>query len=389
MEDPGTRVEPRGGGKAPGPDHDRRAGRPIPTECLLPLRSLASPMTDPSPRFPGVRGHSHAQASLSRAIARDQLHHGLILMGPAGIGKATLARGLACALHCPRQPAVGCGECPSCHRILTDTHAGVEWIAPDAPGGKIKVETARELSHRLQHAPFEGRHHVVIFDPADALTEQAYNALLKSIEEPAPGVHFLMITTHPDGLLPTILSRCLPVRLGPLSDAVLTEVLDQVLARTSEQEDAPPAPSPQRRALALRLSQGSVGTALELLVDASLDDVQALVRCAMEATQAGPSGIFSGDKGPLWSAWTQATGGPGAGRPARERATCARATSLWLLHLREHLRGGDGLPGLPSPGQQVAPLVRQIDRLQALRESLDRNPNVRLAVEQTLLELTD
>ena len=111
-------------------------------------------------------------------------------------------------------------------------------------GGKIKVEVARELSHRLQHAPFEGQHHVVIFDPADALTEQAYNALLKSIEEPRPGVHFVMITTHPDGLLPTILSRCLPVRLGPLPLPLLTEVVQGVLAErqrkaVAEGEEAP------------------------------------------------------------------------------------------------------------------------------------------------------
>ncbi len=349
-------------------------------------------MPDPAPSFPGVRGHAHAQARLSRAIARDQLHHGLIVMGPRGIGKAALARGLACALHCPEQPAIGCGTCSECQRILGGLHAGVEWIEPETEGGKIKVETARELSHRLQHAPFEGRHHIVIFDPADALTEQAYNALLKSIEEPAPGVHFLMLTTHPDGLLPTILSRCLPVRLGPLPLPLVEDVLDEVLAqRRSEAEeageDAPAEPDPARRTLAVRLSQGSVGQALQLLVDPSLPDVMELVQCAIESTRRGPGGIFSGDKGPLWSAWTQASGGAGAGRPARERAACGRAIDLWLLHLREHLRGGDGLPGLPSAGNEVRDLLHQIDRLQALREGLLRNPNVRLAMEQTLLEL--
>ncbi|MCX4239820.1 DNA polymerase III subunit [Paraliomyxa miuraensis] len=349
-----------------------------------------------SPRFPGVVGHAHAQARLSRAIARDQLHHGLIFMGPRGIGKATLARGLACALHCPQQPAVGCGTCTVCHRILTNVHAGVEWVMPEEPGGTIKVDTARELAHRLQHAPFEGRHHVVVLDPADALTEQAYNALLKSIEEPKPGVCFVMVTTHPQGLLPTILSRCLPVRLGPLAQPELEQVLDAVLRErqaAAEAEGQPPfeLPDPTRRALAVRLGQGSVGRALDLLVDASLADVLALVRCGMEAVAEGPAGIFGGDKGPLWSAWTQASGGSGPGRPARERAACGRAVDLWLLHLREHLRGESGLPGLPPPAgttDDVPRLLHQIDRLQALRESLLRNPNVRLSIEQTLLELS-
>ena len=108
----------------------------------------------------------------------------------------------------------------------------------------------------------------------------------------------------------------------------------------------------------------------------------------MSAAHEGPAGIFSGDKGPLWSAWTQASGGAGPGRPARERAACGRALDLWLLHLREHLRGGQGLPGLPGAGAEVPALLHQIDRLQALREGLERNPNVRLALEQTLLELT-
>lgn len=350
-------------------------------------------MSDAFPGFPGVRGHTHAQARLSRAIAREQLHHGLIVMGPTGIGKATLARGLACALHCETQPAVGCGTCSSCRRVLSAMHAGVETLQPETPGGTIKVEAARELSHRLSHAPFEGRHHVVIFDPADALTEQAFNALLKSIEEPKPGVHFLMITSRPDGLLPTILSRCLPVRLGPLPLDLQGEVVDEVLARRQAEaeeagEEPLPTPEADRRHLALRLSQGSVGQALDLLTDASLDDVVTLVRNAMDAVNAGPGGIFSGDKGPLWSSWTQASGGAGAGRPARERAACARATDLWLLHLREHLRGGEGLPGLPSAGHEVPRLLRHIDCLQGLREGLMRNPNVRLAMEQTLLELS-
>lgn len=349
---------------------------------------MASPLYDASPRFPGVLGHAQAQARLSRAIARDQLHHGLIVMGPRGIGKAALARGLACALHCPVAPAVGCGTCVTCHRVLTNVHAGVEHVVPDEAGGTIKIDTARELANRLQHAPFEGEHHVVIFDPADALTIPAYNAMLKAIEEPRPGVFFVMITTHPEGLLPTIRSRCLPVRLGPLPTELVAHVLDDVLARqhaaaTAEGREPPGLPDAGRRELAVRLSQGSVGVALELLADASLVDVMAVVRCAMEAVAEGPAGVFGGDKAPLWSAWSQASGGP-----ARERSACARATDLWLLHLGQHLRGSEGLPGLPAPRGDVPALLHQLDRLQALREALPRNPNVRLALEQALLELT-
>lgn len=355
---------------------------------------MLTPATPHAPaRFPGVVGHDQAQARLSRAIARNQLHHGLILMGPRGIGKATLARGLACALHCRVAPAVGCGTCVTCHRILTHVHAGVEHVVPEEEGGSIKVEVARELANRLQHAPFEGDHHLVILDPAEALTIQAYNALLKAIEEPRPGVCFAMIATHAESLLPTIRSRCLPVRLGPLLREQVGQVLDGVLeARRAqalaEGREPPAPPAAAARELAVGLAQGSVGLALELASDASLADVLSVVRCAMEAVVEGPAGVFAGDKAPLWSAWAQATGGTGPGRSARERSACARATDLWLLHLGERLRGGDGLPGLPAPRGDVPALLHQIDRLQALREALPRNPNVRLSLEQALLELT-
>src|SRR5690606_37922568 len=144
-------------------------------------------------RFPGTLGHTEAQARLHRALRRDQLHHGIILVGPRGVGKATLARGLACALHCTASPGLGCGACTACHRVMARTHAGVEWIEPEADSTTIKVGAARELANRLELAPFEGRHHVVVFDPAEALNEQALNALLKTLEEPRPGVHFVMI----------------------------------------------------------------------------------------------------------------------------------------------------------------------------------------------------
>mgnify|MGYP002619717413 CR=1 FL=1 len=327
-----------------------------------------------------------------RALARRQLHHGLIFVGPRGVGKAALARGLACALHC-EAASPGCGRCPACQRVLTGHHAGVEWITPDdsaTPGGKIKVETARELANRLQLAPFEGSAHLVVFDPADALTEQALNALLKALEEPRPGVYFVMITTGLDRLLPTILSRCLAVRLGRLaSDDVRAVVLAEMERRREAGDETAAAADAARIDLAVRLSEGSAGLAVELALDPSLDDALTLLARAVEAAQRGPTGIFAGDKSPLWAAWSQAVGAVKTGRPARERAVAARTAELWLLHLRESMRGGQGLPGVPlSRTDDHLGLVRRLDRLQSFLEGLDRNPNVRLSLEQTLLDIS-
>jgi DNA polymerase-3 subunit delta' len=332
-----------------------------------------------------VWGHGRAQARLSRAIARDQLHHGLIFVGPPGIGKAALARGLGCALHCTVRPSVGCGTCNTCRRVLAGTHAGMERIEPEADAVTIKVAAARELSNRVEHAPFEGRAHVVVFDPAEALTEQALNALLKTLEEPRPGVHFVMLATRLEALLPTILSRCLVVRLGRLEHAEVDQVLRETLAKseadTSKVDEA-------RIALAVRLADGRAGLATELVLDPSLESALALLCRAIEASRQGPEGIFAGDKSPLWSAWSEVIGSVKTGRPARERAAAARTAELWLLHLRECIRGASGLPGVPAEDTADPPkLLRKLDRIQTLLEGLERNPNARLALEQTLLEI--
>lgn len=334
--------------------------------------------------FPGVRGHEAAQAALSRAAGRGKLHHGLLVVGPEGVGKATVARGLACALHCPERPGEGCGACVSCRRVLSGAHAGVEWIRPEGAGGLIKVETTRDLGNRLQHAPFEGDHHVVVLDPADALNDQAFNALLKALEEPRPGVHFVLLVSHTDAVLPTIRSRCLVVRLGPLPSALVAEIVDAAIE--ADPELSPP--SAEARALAVRMSEGSPGVALSLCADPTLPAAVALTRRAIEAADTGTRAIFCGDKGPLWTAWSEATAGPATGRPARERAACARIVDLWLLHLREGLRGGEGLPGLPASTPDPAAVAMRLDRLLSLRESLVRNPNARLALEHTLLEMS-
>ncbi len=331
-------------------------------------------------QFPGVRGHAQAQARLSRAIARDQLHHGLIFVGPSGVGKATLARGLGAALHCTQAPAVGCGTCTICRRIASGTHAGVEWIVPEEPGGRVKIEQARALANRLEMAPFEGDHHLVVFDPAEAIGEAGFNAMLKTLEEPRPGVHFVMLVTGLDVLLPTILSRCLTVRLGRLEDS-------DVAAIVREQAEQAEPPGEARIELAVGLAGGSAGLAVQLATDPTLDAALALLGRVVDAARVGPAAIFGGDKSPLWLSWSEAVGTAKTGRPARERATLRRLCELWLLHLRERLRGRAGLPGVTPGPREPRVILRQLDSVQSLLEGLGRNPNVRLSLEQTLLTL--
>lgn len=333
----------------------------------------------------GVRGHEVARAQLRRSIERGQLHHALLFVGPRGVGKATTARALARAIHCRVAPGVGCGTCTSCHRIDTDRHAGVEWIVPETTGAKLKVEVARELASRLLLAPFEGDRHVVVIDPAESLTEQATNALLKTLEEPRPGVHFVLVAQSLDAMLPTILSRCAVVRFGRLADDDVAAVLDAALAQQPDDDVA--AVPDDRRALAMRLADGSPGVAIELALDASLDATHTLLREASVAARKGPLAIFGGESTPFGQAWAAAGAGPPTGRAARERLALQRAVELWLLDLRERIRGRAGVPGVDPVGDDRSAWLHATDVLVDLQERLDRNANARLVLEQTLLEL--
>jgi len=382
--------------------------------------------SSPDPSFPGVVGHRRVTAMLSRAITRDRLHHGLVFSGPRGVGKAALARGLACALTCDVAPAVGCGQCDSCRRILGDRHTDLRWLLGQGKSRSITAASAREAALRTQHAPFEARAHVIVIDPADRMQPAAAAALLKSIEEPSPGVHWVLLATNLHNILDTIISRCMTIPLEPLGEADTKTVVSRaVAARGLEVDDG-------RRDLAISLAAGSPGLALELLADPSLEPTRELLAATLRAVQLGPPAIFGGDRSPLWSAWKRAvleTAEPGereetaeatakaesevvvvkaGGRarkpkkvrakkskasapketPARQRATAGRLAELWLLHLRELLLGRTGLQNMPElEDHSGATVATHLQAIQDFQTALARNPNVRLSLEQLLLRL--
>jgi DNA polymerase-3 subunit delta' len=188
--------------------------------------------------FREVSGHRRLISLLARAIARDTLTPSLLFSGPEGVGKRLTAESVAQALNCSSRveptssiddgPTFGdaCGSCPACRRIARNAHPDVQLIEP-GDTGSIKIEQVRAAIDRAVFRPFEGRRRVTIIDQAEALVDAAQNALLKTLEEPLPASVFILVTSRPDALLPTVRSRCAHLRFGRLQVAEVAEVLER------------------------------------------------------------------------------------------------------------------------------------------------------------------
>jgi DNA polymerase III subunit delta' len=181
--------------------------------------------------FRDLAGHRRLLDLTARAAARGSLPPSLIFAGPDGVGKRLAAVALAQLFNC-LSPAAGdeesapdaCGHCTVCRRIARGVHADVLLIEP-GDSGSIKVDQVRAAIERTAYRPFEGRRRVVIADEADAMEAPGQNALLKTLEEPPATSTFVLVTSRPDLLLPTVRSRCQRVRFGPLGPADIALVL--------------------------------------------------------------------------------------------------------------------------------------------------------------------
>lgn len=249
------------------------------------------------PLLASLRGQDTARTILERSLARDRVHHAYLFEGQAGVGKFLAALGLAQALVCERREAGvdrACGVCSACERTVLregerrPRHPDVAVVArglyePAVIGRKspesqeISVDQIRTVV--LAHAgygPHEGRARVFILRGAEELGLSAANALLKMLEEPLPRTHFVLVTDEGERLLPTLRSRTLSVRFGPLPDSILSTLL-------RERGHGEPGE-------VLARAEGSVARALELLGEEGQEEerrfVQDTVR-AMQETSAG------------------------------------------------------------------------------------------------------
>ena len=156
--------------------------------------------------FDDLVGQAHVTRTLKNAVEQNRLAHAYLFVGPRGIGKTSTARILAKALNCIHGPTITpCGVCDSCKEITGGNSLDVLEIDGASNNG---VEQVRELRDNVRYAPTKGKYKIYIIDEVHMLTAQAFNALLKTLEEPPEHVKFIFATTEPQKVLPTILSRC-------------------------------------------------------------------------------------------------------------------------------------------------------------------------------------
>jgi DNA polymerase-3 subunit gamma/tau len=156
--------------------------------------------------FEDVVGQEHIVGTLRRAIEKDRVAHAYIFTGTRGVGKTTIARILARALNCEKGPTPEpCGECATCKEILGGAGFDVMEIDGASNNG---VDDIRELRENIGYSTMAGKYRVVVIDEVHMLTKSAFNAFLKTLEEPPPGVIFILATTEPQKIPATIHSRC-------------------------------------------------------------------------------------------------------------------------------------------------------------------------------------
>jgi DNA polymerase-3 subunit delta' len=359
-----------------------------------------------------ARGHPAAERLVERAIQTGKPAHALLLVGPEGVGKTTLALDLASGLLCLAPDPVDrpCRECPACRKIEHGNHPDLHRLAPEGAGQQIRISQVQALSSDLALLPLEGRFRIALIEKAHRLNDDAQNALLKTLEEPPAAVVIVLAADDAATLLPTVISRCTRVRMGP----VPADVLSKILAERGVADAA-------RGAALARLTNGRPGAALALAANSDaviaqgrsartlIDLLGADRRRRLAAQQeliddgallaaAAGAAQTNDEDAPTPKGRSKSTTGARRASPAERRAAVAQILAVWREVARDlavAARGGkrelhqhELLDELGSAASRVdaSQVTAFLQRIDNLGRALDSYANPELVLDTLLIE---
>jgi DNA polymerase-3 subunit delta' len=364
-----------------------------------------------------TRGHPAAQRLVERAIVGGRPPHALLLAGPDGVGKTTLALDLAAGLLClADDPAMRpCRECAACRKVAHGNHPDLHRLAPEGAGQQIRIAQVQQLASDLALLPLEGRFRVGVIEKAHRLNEDAQNALLKTLEEPPAAVVLVLAADDSSALLPTIVSRCARVRMGPVAADVVSALLVErgltdaargaALARLAAGRpgaalalgDKPEAVLAQGRIARLLLDLLAADRRRRLAAQADLIEDGTLLAAAAGGGPDTPDDGAAAEPAPRRRT-TKSGSGTRRASPAERRAAVTCVLAVWRDVARDlavaarggrrELRQHELLEELSTAGASLAPadMARFLGRIETVSRAIDQYANPELALDALLLE---